>query len=174
MAKKKVIDLRAAEDVPAGDVNITYNGVRIAGFSEDTDATLKTGMKRVEHDIEVEYTKNAPAGNIVNITNNSSGNPVVTGTGLITADGIIGNQECPTYIPSGNSKMYLFNNYVMFDPEETSYIVGIDIPAESDVYSVIINGTTINYRRGYYAFSVASNNGPITGQTYNIVITDKV
>lgn len=57
MVKKKVIDLRAAGDVPAGDVNITYNGVRIAGFSEDTDATLKTGMKRVEHDIGIEYTK---------------------------------------------------------------------------------------------------------------------
>lgn len=61
MAKKKTIELRSAgADVPSGDVNISYNGVRIAGFSEDTDATLKTGMKRVEHDIDIEYTK--PSG----------------------------------------------------------------------------------------------------------------
>lgn len=119
------------------------------------------------------FEKDAPAGNIVNITNNSSGTPVIAGTGLITAEGIIGDPEFPTYIPSGNSKMYLFNKYIMNDPEETSYIVGIDIAAESDVYSVIINGTTINYGRGIYAFVDDSNNGPITGQTYNLVITDK-
>lgn len=65
MAKKKTIDLRSIEPtpVPAGDVNIIYNGNRIAGFSEDTDATLKTGGTRVEHDIAVNYTKPAaPAG----------------------------------------------------------------------------------------------------------------
>ena len=59
MAKKKTIDLRSVDPtpVPAGDVNIIYNGVRIGGFSEDTEAVLKTGGCRVEHDINVNYNK---------------------------------------------------------------------------------------------------------------------
>lgn len=62
MAKKKEIVLRSgAEEVPAGDVNITYEGTRIAGFSEETDATLKTGGTRVLSDIDVSYTGPLPA-----------------------------------------------------------------------------------------------------------------
>ena len=57
MAKKKTIDLRSVDPtpVPAGDVNIVYNGTRIGGFSEDTEATLKTGGCRVEQDINVKH-----------------------------------------------------------------------------------------------------------------------
>lgn len=62
MAKKKEIVLRSgAEEVPAGDVNITYEGTRIAGFSEETEATLKTGGTRVLSDIDVSYTGPLPA-----------------------------------------------------------------------------------------------------------------
>ena len=72
MAKKKTIDLRNVDPtpVPEGDVNIIYNGTRIGGFSEDTEATLKTGGTRVLHDIDVNYTKPAaPAGdNYVHLT----------------------------------------------------------------------------------------------------------
>ena len=68
MAKKKTIDLRSVDPtpVPAGDGNIIYNGTRIGGFSEDTEATLKTGGTRVLHDINVNY--NVPAAPIFEIT----------------------------------------------------------------------------------------------------------
>lgn len=62
MAKKSVkLGLRSGTSVESGDVNVTYNGVRIAGLSESTSATLQTENTIVEHDIEIEYTK--PASN---------------------------------------------------------------------------------------------------------------
>ena len=61
MAKKSVkLGLRSGSAVESGDVNVTYNGVRIAGLSESTTATLETENTIVEHDIEIEYMK--PAG----------------------------------------------------------------------------------------------------------------
>ena len=58
MAKKSVkLGLRSGSAVESGDVNVTYNGVRIAGLSESTTATLETENTIVEHDIEIEYTK---------------------------------------------------------------------------------------------------------------------
>lgn len=161
-----------------GDVVVTYNGMKIAATEESGHITLETSGKRVEHDIELEYTKSGsadPAGNIVNITNNSSGTPVIGGSGLITADGIMGVQDFPTYIPSGNSKMFLFNVYAENSETETGmeYTIAIAIEAESDAYNVVLNNTPITYSRGSYSFIDASTTGPITGQTYNLVITDK-
>ena len=65
MAKKSVkLGLRSGSAVESGDVNVTYNGVRIAGLSESTTATLETENTIVEHDIEIEYTKPAGGGSI--------------------------------------------------------------------------------------------------------------
>lgn len=167
MAKKKTIDLRSVDPtpVPAGDVNIIYNGTRIGGFSEDTEATLKTGGTHVLHDIYVNYEKNAPLGNIVNITNNSSGNPSLD-AGLITSDGIYA--ENPYNIPSGNSKLFVYNAII-----GTEYRVRIAIFSESDNYTITVNGETVAFSREVYFFSDVSTDSPITGQTYNVVITDK-
>lgn len=171
MAKKKTIDLRSVDPtpVPAGDVNIIYNGTRIGGFSEDTEAVLKTAGCRVEQDINVNYTKptGRPAGNVVNITNNSSGTPSIVGSGLMTAEGVI---KGPIPIPSGNSTLFLYNDF-----DENAYITYFDIFSETDAYSVTVNNTPISYQAGNdgYSFERYSETGPITGQTYNVVITDK-
>ena len=61
MAKKKINIKSVTADVPSGDVNITYNNVRIAGLSESVEATLETEDTICEHDIVVDYTKPTPA-----------------------------------------------------------------------------------------------------------------
>ena len=60
MAKKKIELRTSGSSVESGDVNITYNNVRIAGLSESTSAVLETEDNVCKHDIEIEYTK--PAG----------------------------------------------------------------------------------------------------------------
>ena len=68
MAKKSVkLGLRSGSTVESGDVNVTYNGVRIAGLSESTTATLETENTIVEHDIEIEYTKPAGGGETITV-----------------------------------------------------------------------------------------------------------
>ena len=64
MAKKSIkVNPNVAADVPSGDVNITYDGTRIAGISETTTARLETEDTVVKHDIVVDYTKpEAPSG----------------------------------------------------------------------------------------------------------------
>lgn len=81
MAKKSVkIGLRSGTTVESGDVNVTYNGVRIAGLSESTTATLQTENTIVEHDIEIEYTR--PEGSGTEITFNVYSRSYDADTGL--------------------------------------------------------------------------------------------
>lgn len=65
MAKKKIELRSAGSSVESGDVNITYNNVRIAGLSESTSAVLETEDTVCKHDIEIEYTK--PGGATVSL-----------------------------------------------------------------------------------------------------------
>lgn len=45
------------EVIENGDVVVTYNGMKIAATEESGHITLETSGKRVEHDIDIEYTK---------------------------------------------------------------------------------------------------------------------
>lgn len=57
MAKKIKVNIKAAAEIPSGDVNISYKGSRIAGLNESSTAVLETENTIVEDDIEIEYTK---------------------------------------------------------------------------------------------------------------------
>lgn len=172
MAKKKTIDLREPTPVPAGDVNIIYNGTRIGGFSEDTEAVLKTAGCRVEHDISVNYTK--PSGglalNTVNVTYN------VTTPAIITvSDGSIVGEN--TLIDSINitgtgTTSFKVACKAMIDGR---YFLTAEIPADSDIYIVTCNNQPISYSGLVYHYTVISENqdSVITGQTYNITIMNK-
>lgn len=160
MAKKKTIELRSAgADVPSGDVNITYNGVRIAGFSEDTDATLKTGMTRVEHDIDIEYTKptaDTPKRISLNITNIDNVNNAI---GTVTYNVRNGNVS----VINPYDVITDYGDYIFpYDAEVDDYILYVIpcvwIQADSDLYSVTVNGTEISYGeigRNIYGYAYA-------------------
>lgn len=151
-------------------VEIEYNGEIIASMNSDGSKVLKTGGTIVEHDITVNYTKPAggPAGNIVNITNNSTGNPEIYGSGLISPNGISVGLTGTTFdTPSGNSQFYLYNNFGI------RYETVFGILADIDNYAVVVNNTPLTYEKGGYVFIQTSETAPITGQTYNVVITDK-
>lgn len=177
MSKKKEINLKSTPaEVESGDVNIRYNDVLVGSLSESGSAVLKTEMTICEHDIELEYTKSgsdAPAGNIVNITNNSSGTPVIEGR-FITPEGVAVDIATGYLfnIPTGISKLYLYN--IFQSTGEGLYINEFLISSSVDAYSVVVNGTPLVKDREGYSFRVQSTDGPITGQTYNVVITDKV
>lgn len=172
MAKKKVeIPLRAAGDVPSGDVNVTYNGVRIAGLSESTSATLKTEMNVVEHDIELEYTKPAgeTVGNVLTVSNNTEHEFSIDFSAPPT---VIMNENYGVLssIPSGTT-----NAIVLSCSRSGSYFVKISLLAESDIYDITVNGNAVSYSgldQAYSYFGGGSPN-PINGQTYNVVINNK-
>lgn len=171
MSKKKEINLKSTPAaVESGDVNITYNNVLVGSLSESGSAVLKTEMTICEHDIELEYTKSGsdgPAGNIVNITNNSIATPRIEGP-MITTDSVWINDSYRLNIPAGISKLYLYNTV-----EDGSYRAFFNIKAFSDIYSVAVNSTPITYGVGGYLFNQTSSDSPISGQTYNVIITDK-
>ena len=149
MAKKKTIDLRSVDPtpVPEGDVNIIYNGTRIGGFSEDTEATLKTAGCRVEHDINVNYSK--PENNLagVHVTyNNNTEADVIPNPAYGYAYSIINGQAVSTV----ENSEYVLPDYTL-DEETGKYVYGIgfDIPADNDIYDVSYTGGTAVYDNGY-------------------------
>lgn len=185
MAKKKVIDLRSAADVPSGDVNITYNGVRIAGFSEDTDATLKTGMKRVEHDIDIEYTK--PAGGPVFVPFSFSDtaeqmhdidtDPLSDDRYGFAAIMIYQNVDGQLYtqILTSAGTDHLVGILPRYNelsvPEK--YFCKIYISSRGDILNVMLNDTPVAYdsETGEYIVSIDTAIYPVSG--YTLTITDK-
>jgi hypothetical protein len=171
MTKKKINIKSVTSDVHPGDVNITYKNVRIAGLSESTTAVLETEDTICEDDIEVEYTKNAPAGNIVNIINNSANSPKIQGAALIASNGLFCNNAAAVTIPPGISKLFSYN---VVAAQSGSYDITFIIKSEDDLYTITVNnGDPLTWDgRGSYSFVEQSNN-LITGQTYNVVITDK-
>lgn len=77
MAKRSIkVNPKSVADVPSGDVNITYNGTRIAGLSETTSATLETEETLVMHDIELEYTKPETPSTTHTVTLTRNGTPL--------------------------------------------------------------------------------------------------
>lgn len=175
MAKKKTIDLRSVEPtpVPAGDVDIFYNGTRIAGFSEDTDATLKTGGTRVEHDIAVSYTK--PENNLpgleVNVNDQTAGQNVeIVEDNSVCAGYQIDNERL-IILPNHNVEYIIpyFNN----DNSHYEYAIRIIPPTNQDVYNVTVNNTAVPYSNDdeFYNYNYSEAvypTGPIA-----ITISDK-
>lgn len=172
MAKKKTIDLRSVEPtpVPAGDVNIVYNGTRIAGFSEDTDATLKTGGTRVEHDIYVNYTK--PAGGISLpevIFTKPSGSDLMPESGefgfllYTTTAGIIATVSYAT----DESKIYGVPTY-----DGNLYKLDIILESREDSYNVTVNGNTIAFDGDSDAYVYSYSSATYPGD-FTIVATNK-
>lgn len=133
------------------------------------DTITSEKLNHLEEGVEEAANKPvAPPGNIVNITNNSSDNPIISGSGLVTPTGINGESYSS---PSGNSKLFLYNDFI-----GDGYVVRIVVTERIDRYSVVVNNTPLAFDdRAYeYAFSQSSETAPITGQTYNVVIADKV
>ena len=105
MAKKKINIKSVTADVPSGDVNITYNNVRIAGLSETVEATLETEDTICEHDIVVDYTKSS-GSDIFEIVFTVAGDSTVTASktfaelsAAIAENKVIIAKEC--YIEQG-------------------------------------------------------------------------
>lgn len=178
MTKKKTIDLRSVDPtpVPAGDVNIIYNGTRIGGFSEDTEAVLKTGGCRVEHDINVNYVK--PSGLkyvAVSITGRFEAS---TGDGTffkIANDEAISvfagswvdvNSECNGAAP-------------VYNGVEETYALGLFIdgnladPDHGDIYNITLNGSPVPYLADSNGYSAYLPNSATYPTEYTLVVTEK-
>lgn len=168
MAKKKTIDLREPTPVPAGDVNIIYNGTRIGGFSEDTDATLKTGGTRVLSDINVNYTKpsGSAIGNTVNLSTDIVGEQVSIQGPFFDATGV----DYPNLTAENDNPG---TSLVLCSGVGGGYAVAFYFESEDDLYSMTVNGTPVTFERGAYSFFSSTSANPINGQTYNVVITNK-
>ena len=175
MAKKKTIDLRSVDPtpVPAGDVNIIYQGTRIGGFSEDTDATLKTGGTRVEHDIAVNYTKPSGASGIpFSFTNNAV--TTIVDTIDISAGSIYvlnNNKLINVTAVDLVDQTYSNDMYIapVYTPEEY-YEARILITTDSDTLEVTLNGSPVSYGLGGYTCRICSETYPTE---FNITIADK-
>ena len=121
MAKKSVkLGLRSGSAVESGDVNVTYNGVRIAGLSESTTATLETENTIVEHDIEIEYTK--PEAQGVNVPLYIK--PV--GENAVLKGAVTGTDTCTVTLTEDEMLntigFYVGNNGVPYDnPDDVYY-----------------------------------------------------
>ncbi len=170
MAKKSIkVNPKSVADVPSGDVNITYNGTRIAGLSESTSATLETEETLVMHDIEVEYTKPAggTVGNVLAISNNTDDEISVTeGTTAVNE-----NYAVIRSIPAGNSNATIFSK----DDERGDYFVTLTLSVDSDIYDITVNDTPVSYNNvlKIYSYRSASSGSPINGQTYALTINYK-
>lgn len=170
MAKKKTIDLRSVDPtpVPVGDVNIIYNGTRIGGFSEDTEATLKTGGTRVEHDIDVNYTKpsGSAIGNTVNLSTDIVDEAVIINGAFIDTTGVYSSTLQAEADNPGSTLALCKKN-------RDGYSVFLTFENEEDFYSMTVNGTPVTFDSGAYRFSSSPSADPVNGQTYNVVITNK-
>lgn len=167
MAKKKTIDLRSVDPtpVPAGDVNIIYNGVRIGGFSEDTEATLKTGGCRAEYDIKVDYTKpsGTTVGNTVNLSTDIVGEEINISGAFFEPSGAYFSRLAATVDTPGSA-------LALCEEGRDGYVVILSLESEDDLYSMTVNGTPVAFDRGAYIFISSAAADPINAQTYNVVI----
>ncbi|MBQ2468248.1 MAG: hypothetical protein II503_01065, partial [Clostridia bacterium] len=149
MAKKKTIDLRSVDPtpVPAGDVNIIYNGVRIGGFSEDTEATLKTAGCRVEQDINVNYTKpsGSAIGNTVNLSTDIVDERIIIKGAFIDTTGVY---SFTLQAEADNPGSTL----ALCEEGRDGYSVILTFESEEDFYSMTVNGTPVTFDRGAYTF----------------------
>ena len=114
MAKKKIELRTSGSSVESGDVNITYNNVRIAGLSESTSAVLETEDTVCKHDIEIEYNKPSNATvdiDVYQVTIDANGeNPVVdTATKEGTLTNVAPGDEISLAQYSGADYFVIFN-----------------------------------------------------------------
>lgn len=166
MAKKNVkIGLKSAGAEPAaGDVNISYKGVRIAGLSESTSATLETENTIVEDDIEVEYNKPStpPVGIPITWNIDETINPIIS---ILLGSGIVldaNDNICVAENAADSAR-------IIPAIEGTGYLITINVkPTDStDSLNVSINSTPVAYNgttkayRTNYAFDEYST-GSIT------------
>ena len=169
MTKKKTIDLRSVDPTPvtAGDVNIIYNGTRIGGFSEDTEAVLKTGGCRVEQDIHVNYTKPSGAkyvpATFINETQDLNLWKCISwGTFLQIENGQIfvpnDLNDCNAIIPGDDSGIYYFS---------------MIIESDTDVYDVTLNGVTIPYDENDMCYNVSIRSETYPTGPFNLSVRDK-
>lgn len=134
MAKKKIELRTSGSSVESGDVNITYNNVRIAGLSESTSAVLETEDTVCKHDIEIEYTK-------------PESNPTIT---------------IPIYTTVGAAESTLFGSKTGIKGEITEIDLSEDVNNTGDVSYVTYgyNGTPVSIGRDldkYIPFTFANN-----------------
>lgn len=170
MAKKKTIDLRSVDPtpVPAGDVNVIYNGVRIGGFSEDTEATLKTGGCRVEYDININYTKpsGTNVGNTVNLSTDIVDEQIIINGAFFEPTGAYFSSLGATVDTPGSA-------LALCEEVRDGYAVVLLLESEDDLYSMAVNGTPVAFDSGAYRFVSSPAPDPTNGQTYNVVIAYK-
>lgn len=162
MAKKKTIDLRSVEPtpVPEGNVNIVYNGTRIAGFTEETEATLKTGGTRVEHDIAVNYK---PV-EMSKLTVNNPDRARYT-IGYASGVSIINNKAVTPYEQA---------DFLVLTFDGENYFFDVSIPdVNTDKYNFTVNNTTVPYDSEDHSYYYEYNS-PIFPETISIDITLKV
>ena len=182
MAKKSVkLGLRSGSAVESGDVNVTYNGFRIAGLSESTTATLETENTIVEHDIEIEYTRpEAPTvdgliipGKITvdNNSDNATGVSAVTGQLIYE---VVVNGVSNYYVSSDAQPISLLSGYIpSYNERYTNYSISFTVYSYGgDSLVVKVNDTPISYNTdGYtYTATIPANQNP---EPLTITITDK-
>lgn len=125
--------------------------------------------------IEAVYAGNTPAGgpagNVVNITNNTSDTIKMGGTALITPEGVTGTSSSRVFISPGISNLFL---YCIFSEKDNQYHTGLVVFSDSkgDAYTITVNGTPLLVMDDLYDFTSVAD-APITGQTYNVVINYK-
>lgn len=179
MAKKKVnIEIPrsgALDEAPAGDVNISYHGIRIAGLSESTEATLKTGGTVVQHDIEIEYDRPNTDLNYIPLTvNDSSAFGAKTYNYLTSTIAYVdrnGKLMRPLSVNSIEQPTAIIPEY---RPNQVNhYRIVIWIGCESDALNVTVNDTTVEYsaQDNAYGYSYETANYPTSG--FTLTITDK-
>lgn len=175
MAKKKTIDLRSVEPtpVPAGDVNIIYNGTRIAGFSEDTEAVLKTAGCRVEQDINVNYTKPAGAALCEMTILNQTGGSVPY---VVINSNISYGTETIALLVSPDLEFDQAETHIQiipsYDVQDQEYSYSLTIPSETDQYTITatIGGAEYSLSEKVYHIGYA---GAAYPESVTITITAK-
>lgn len=182
MAKKKIELRSAGSSVESGDVNITYNNVRIAGLSESTSAVLETENTVCKHDIEIEYTKpEAPTvdgliipGKITvdNNSDNATGVSAVTGQLIYE---VVVNGVSNYSVSSDAQPISLLSGYIpSYNERYTNYSISFTVySCCGDSLVVKVNDTPINYNNtdGYtYTATIPANQNP---EPLTITITDK-
>lgn len=158
MAKKKINIKSVPTNVESGDVNISYKNVRIAGLSESVTAVLETKDTICEDDIEVEYTK--PSGGNIELPNltvnwSATGQPLSWANMFNPMLSINNNEIHEAFAPPCKFSPVYYNG---------NYIFHLNIPSDTDSFTVTINGENVAYNSTKHAYK--------TDFTFNDYLTD--
>lgn len=156
-----------------GDVSITYNGNQIGVLSDSGTLTLDVKNTVCGDNIEVEYTKSGGSDvaiNDITVVNSTTGDVSMLGTYLLK-DNVV--QLNNFFISPGTYNWKLLNDY---NSDDSLYLIAVSVQANSDIYNVTVNGTPISAETVFHDVEYKfedTNSNPISGNTYNIVITEK-